>query len=65
MQPDQWLDNEDRVERDPRLRRLRWLADPMPKVDWILYGTGPEGIGCLAHTPWRSFAQIAVEIFAV
>jgi hypothetical protein len=39
--PEQWLDNEDRVEREGRLRRLRWLADQMPKVDWMLYGTGP------------------------
>jgi hypothetical protein len=23
------------------LQRLRWLADQMPKVDWMLYGTGP------------------------
>jgi hypothetical protein len=41
MEPDQWLENEDRVERNARLHRLRWLADQMPKVDWMLYGTGP------------------------
>jgi hypothetical protein len=41
MEPEQWLDNEDRVEREARLQRLRWLADQMPKVDWMLYGTGP------------------------
>ena len=41
MQPEQWLDNEDQVERNARLCRLRWLASQMPKVDWVLYGSGP------------------------
>jgi hypothetical protein len=38
---ERWLDNEDRVAREVRLERLRWLADQMPKVEWMLYGTGP------------------------
>jgi hypothetical protein len=41
MEPEQWLDKEDRLEREARLERLRWLADQTPKVEWVLYGTGP------------------------
>jgi hypothetical protein len=41
MESEQWLDNEDRVEREARIERLRWLTEQMPKVDWMLYGTGP------------------------
>src|SRR6266513_2970798 len=41
MDLEEWLDSEDRVEREARIRRLRWLADQMPKVDWMLFGTGP------------------------
>jgi len=41
MEAVQWLDNEDKVEREARLERLRWLASLMPKVDWMVYGTGP------------------------
>jgi hypothetical protein len=37
---EQWLDNEDKVEHEARLERCRWLASLMPKVDWMLYGTG-------------------------
>ncbi len=41
MEAEQWLSNEDTVARDARLERLRWLESLMPKVDWMLYGSGP------------------------
>jgi hypothetical protein len=41
MDAEQWLENEDRVEREARLERLHWIGSLMPKVDWMLYGTGP------------------------
>jgi hypothetical protein len=41
MEAEQWLNNEDKVEREARLERLRWLASLMPNVEWMLYGTGP------------------------
>jgi hypothetical protein len=41
MEAEQWLDNDNEVEREARLERLRWLGSLMPKVDWMLYGTGP------------------------
>jgi hypothetical protein len=41
MEAEQWLDNEDRAEQEARLQRLRWIADQIPNVDWMLYGTGP------------------------
>ena len=40
MKAEQWLDNEDNVKREARLERLRWLESLMPKVDWMLHGTG-------------------------
>jgi hypothetical protein len=56
MEAEQWLDNENKVQRDARLERLRWLASLMPKVEWMLYGTGPiskylfdEGRYCFAY----------------
>jgi hypothetical protein len=41
MEAEHWLSNEDTVERDARVERLRWLESLMPKADWMLYGSGP------------------------
>jgi hypothetical protein len=40
-QAERWLTNEDLAQREARLERLRWLAERMPNVEWMLYGTGP------------------------
>jgi hypothetical protein len=36
-----WLDNEDSSGREKRLDRLRWMAELMPDVDWLVFGSGP------------------------
>ena len=41
MEAEQWLDNEDKVDRKARLERLHWIASLMPNVDWMSYGSGP------------------------
>jgi len=41
MEVEDWLDNEDKSQREKRLKRLRWIAERMPNVQWMLFGTGP------------------------
>jgi hypothetical protein len=66
--PEQWLDNEDRIERQARIERLKWLERQMPKVRWVAFGTGPiskslfeEARYCFAYGQYLASILLALS----